>query len=145
MSIINAPLHGIRVTLRNEPSNFFTNEEGSATIETVIWVPIFTIFLTIIMNLSMVFFSESQILRVVQDGNRAFSLGRLDDAAAVEAYIGEKLAYLSADLSIHSTITGGEISTVLTTPATDLMPFNTMFSAFDGINIGVHAQHLNEF
>ncbi|MEH6648285.1 TadE/TadG family type IV pilus assembly protein [Sulfitobacter sp.] len=145
MTIINAPLHGIRLTSRNGSSNFFTNEEGSATIETVIWLPIFTILLTMIINLSMVFFSESQILRVVQDGNRAFSLGRLDDAAAVEAYIGEKLAYLGADVLIQSTIAGGEISTVLTTPATNLMPFNMMFSAFDGINIGVRAQHLIEF
>ena len=83
MTIINAPMHGTRFTLRKGSSNFFTNEEGSATIETVIWLPIFTILLTMIINLSMVFFSESQILRVVQDGNRAFSLGRLEDGAAV--------------------------------------------------------------
>ena len=97
------------------------------------------------MNLSLVFFTESQILRVVQDGNRAFSLGRLDDAADVEAYIAAKLAYLQATLSIETTISGGEVNTSLSTPAKDLMPFNFMTSAFNGINIGVHAQQLIEY
>lgn len=124
---------------------FFSSEDGSATIESVIWFPIFAMLLAVMMNVSMVFFTESQILRVVQDGNRAFSLGRLDDAAAVEAYIGTRLAYLNASLTISTTISGGQIYTMLSTPATDLMPFNFMTSAFNGVDIGVHAQHLIEF
>lgn len=130
---------------RNGLSAFCSSEDGSATIESVIWFPIFAILLAVMMNVSMVFFTESQILRVVQDGNRAFSLGRLEDAAAVEAYIGGKLAYLNATLTVQTTISGGEVYTMLSTPATDLMPFNFMTSAFEGVNIGVHAQQLIEF
>ncbi len=130
---------------RKSITHFLSREEGTATVEAVIWVPIFAILLGIIMNLSMVFFNKSQIIRVVQDGNRAFSLGRLEDAAAVEAYIANNLSYLGSNMSIETIVSGGEIDTYFSTPAADLMPFTMIGAAFVGIDIGVHAQHLIEF
>lgn len=138
-------LERARPSRLNRQSAFWRNEDGSATIEAVIWFPIFAIMLAVVMNISMVFFAESQILRVVQDGNRAFSLGRLDDAAAVETYITDRLSYLDAALAIQTTISGGFILTNISIPATDLMPFNFMTSAFNDINVGVSAQHIIEF
>ena len=135
----------IRPPKRNDLSAFWSCEDGSATVETVILFPVFAMILSFVMNVSMVFFNESQILRVVQDGNRAFTLGRLDDADAVEAYITENLAHLSVALTIETLISGGFIETNLSAPATDLMPFNFMTSAFDGVTIGVSAQHIIEF
>lgn len=124
---------------------FLKDEDGSATIESVIWFPIYAILLAFVMNISMVFFTESQLLRVVQDGNRAFSLGRLQDADEVEAYIQAELAYIDASISVNSSISGGRIETALTVPASDLMPLNFMTGAFSGIDIGVNAQHIIEF
>ncbi len=124
---------------------FLKDEDGSATIESVIWFPIYAILLAFVMNISMVFFTESQLLRVVQDGNRAFSLGRLENADEVEAYIQAELAYIDAQISVNSLISGGLIQTALTVPASDLMPLNFMTSAFSGIDIGVNAQHIIEF
>ncbi|MCX7568006.1 pilus assembly protein [Sulfitobacter sp. F26169L] len=136
--------HDIEANCRKR-NNFLTREEGAATVEAVIWVPIFFVLLAIMINLSMVFFSKSQIIRVVQDGNRALSLGRLDDAAAVEAYIGQNLAYLGPNMVIQTTVSGGQVDTVFSVPATDLMPLDIIGSAFDSVKIGVHAQHLIEF
>jgi Flp pilus assembly protein TadG len=124
---------------------FCHSENGSATIETIIWMPIFAMLLGLIMNVSMVFFNESQILRIVQDANRAFSLGRLDDAAAVEAYVEDELSYLNAALTVSAQVSGGFITTTLSAPASDLMPFNFMAQAFSSINVGVSAQHIIEF
>ena len=132
-------IHGSRVKL------FCRDEEGTATIESVIWFPIFVILLTLIMNVSLVFFTESQILRVVQDGNRAFSLGRLDDSTAVEGYILERLSYLDANITIATTISGGFVMTTVDVPASDLMPLNMMTGAFDGVNMNVSAQQIVEF
>ncbi len=124
---------------------FFQDETGSATIESVIWFPIFAVILAFIMNISLVFFNESQMLRVVQDGNRAFSLGRMADAEEVQAYILSRLAYLEANMVVNTTISGGFIMTNLSAPAGQLMPLNLMTSAFDGITIMVSAQHIVEF
>lgn len=124
---------------------FFKDEEGSYTIESLIWFPMFVILLTFIMNISLVFFSESQILRVVQDGNRAFSLGRLDTAEEVETYVNNRLSYLGAQFEIDTVINGGFVSTNISVPASQLMPLNVMTSAFDGVNVAVFAQHIIEF
>lgn len=126
-------------------SRFFFDEEGSATIESVIWLPIFALLLAFIMNVSIVFFNESQMLRVVQDGNRAFSLGRMEDAVEVENYILSRLAYLEADMTIRTTISGGVVMTELVVPAGNLMPLKLMSGVFDGVRIRVSAQQIVEF
>ena len=130
---------------KNRAAAFVKGEDGNMTIESVVWFPIFAILLAFIMNISMVFFTESQMLRVVQDGNRAFSLGRLDSAAEVEEYILAELEYTGANITVTSAVAGGLIETDLTVPASDLMPLNFMTSAFSGIEIGVNAQHIIEF
>lgn len=124
---------------------FWADEAGSSTIESVIWFPIFAILLTLITNISIVFHSESQLLRVVQDGNRAFSLGRMDDTDAVQTYIQERLAYLKANPDVTVSVANGVITTTLNVPAVDLMPINLITSAFNDININVTAQQIVEF
>lgn len=124
---------------------FISREDGNASIETVIWLPIFGLLLGLIMNVSMLFFNESQILRFVQDANRAFSLGRFEKPEEVESYILNKLAYLEAAISIETVVSGGSVSTRLSAPATDIMPFTFLSSVFQGVTIGVSAQHFIEY
>jgi hypothetical protein len=125
--------------------SFLKDEEGSYTLESVIWFPIFVILLVFVMNIAIVFFSESQILRVVQDGNRALSIGRLETEQEVEEYIGQRLAYLEASLQIDTRIDNGFVFTNIDIPATQLMPLNFMTKAFDGINVAVFAQQIIEY
>lgn len=127
------------------PLRFCKDEVGSATIETVIWLPIFAIVLAIIMNVSMVFFAESQLTRIVQDGNRAFSLGRLADNVAVQDYILAQLTHFDADFSVSTKIADGFVRTDLEAPAGHLMPLNLARRAFDSVKIRVSAQHIVEF
>ena len=124
---------------------FLRDDDGSFTIEAVIWMPIFAIILALIFNISMVFFTESQLLRIVQDANRAFSLGRLDDTTATENYITNALAYLDTTVAVTTTLDGGIISTVLNVPAVDLMPMSFMRDQFRDIAITVRSQQLVEF
>lgn len=124
---------------------FLRDDDGSFTIEAVIWMPIFAIILALIFNVSMVFFTESQLLRIVQDANRAFSLGRLDDTTATENYITNALAYLDTTVAVTTTLDGGIISTVLNVPAVDLMPMSFMRDQFRDIAITVRSQQLVEF
>ncbi len=54
-------------------------------------------------------------------------------------------AYLQADMTIRTQITGGFVTTNLSVPARELMPLNLMTSAFDSVTIAVSAQHIIEF
>ena len=131
--------------LGHEARRFFTDEDGSFTIESVVWMPIFAILIAVIMNVSLVFFSESQMMRVVQDANRAFSLGRFENELETETYILAQLDHMDANFVVETTISGGVITTQVSAPAADLMPLNLMTSAFDSVDVSVFAQQLVEY
>ncbi|MEQ6248506.1 TadE family protein [Sulfitobacter sp. HNIBRBA3233] len=124
---------------------FRGNEDGSQTVEAVIWFPIYMVVFAIILNLSMMFFTKSQMLRVAQDGNRAYSLGRMDATTDVENYIKAQFAYTRAALSVNSAIRDGFIVTEVTAPAIHLMPMSLMRGYFDDVTIGFVAQQIIEF
>ena len=128
-----------------EARRFFTDEDGSFTIESVVWLPIFAILIAVIMNVSLVFFSESQMMRVVQDANRAFSLGRFENELETETYILAELDHMGANFTVETTLSGGVITTEVSAPAADLMPLNLMTSAFDSVDVSVFAQQLVEY
>ncbi|QJF50667.1 TadE/TadG family type IV pilus assembly protein [Roseobacter ponti] len=132
--------------------HFRRSEDGSFTLEAIIWMPIFAILLALIMNITMVFYVESQMLRVVQDANRMVSLGRIagetDDEAETETetFVLAELAYIDAPtMAVTTEINNGFVTTVLTAQATDLMPFNFLRNSFSGIRVGVRAQHIIEY
>ena len=124
---------------------FRRSEDGSYSLEAIIWMPIFAILLALIMNITMVFYTESQILRVVQDANRLVSIGRIETEQDAEDFVLAQLNYLDAPLAVSTTIDSSLVTTVLTTPATSLMPLNFLRDTFTGIRVGVRAQHMIEF
>ena len=134
---------------------FCRGEDGSFTLEAVIWMPIFAILLAIVMNLSMVFFYESQMLRITQDATRAFSLGRFTEAEA-EQYIIDRLDFIEANITVDVRLVdmtdsagvidaGAAGQAVVSTTAAELMPFSLMSGPFSGIPIGVSTQFLIEY
>jgi Flp pilus assembly protein TadG len=123
---------------------FQRSEDGSFTLEAIIWMPIFAILLAIMMNLSMVFFYESQMLRISQDATRAFSLGRITEEEA-EQYISDRLAFIDAQIAIDTARVGDVAMTVVSTNAAELMPFALMSGPFVGVPIGVSTQYIIEF
>jgi len=130
---------------RNNVRAFYRDEDGSFAIEAVIWTPIFVIILALMINLSTVFFNESQVLRVVQDANRAYSLGRLETEQETEDYITAQLAYMSSAFTVETTKNGGMITTSVSVPAMELMPMNLMTSAYDTLVLNVSGQQLIEY
>ncbi len=124
---------------------FIKDQEGSYTIESVIWLPIYVFILAIMMNVSMVFFNESQMLRVVQDSNRSFAVGRINTLEAAEQYVRDRLAYLEVTPVVNAQLVDGIIYTNLSVPATQLMPFSMLHKFFNGTDIVVSAQQIVEF
>lgn len=124
---------------------FCRSESGSYTIESVIWLPIYVFILALMMNVSMVFFNESQLLRVVQDANRSFAVGRISTGEAVKQYVTDRIAYLNITPTVTTDIVDGIIYTNLSVTATDLMPFSMLHKFFAGTTIVVSAQQIVEF
>ena len=137
---------------------FQRSEEGTFTLEAVIWMPIFVILLAIIMNLSMVFFHESQMLRVVQDTTRAYSMFKiktpegLTEEEYAEAYIRDQLSYLNLSdnelyikvETINTTDGWSYGQAIVSTTANNLMPFELMSGPFANFQVGVSTRFVME-
>ncbi|WP_137703096.1 TadE/TadG family type IV pilus assembly protein [Marimonas lutisalis] len=138
-------MHTLVKKISQWPRRFWQSESGSQTIEFVIWMPIFVFIIIITMNVSMVFYKESQMLRIVQDANRSFSMGRIRTEAGVIEYVAEKIAYMNVNPTISTDLSSGIITTQLSVPATELMPFTLLDDYFSETKIGVSSSHFVEY
>ena len=118
-------------------------EQGASTIEFVIWVPVFALLLGLVADAALIYGGQARILRVVQDGNRAMSIGRLTDTNTLESQIATQLRPLSARAVVSTTVTGGVINSSVTVPLSDLTATG-LVAAFDGLTMTVSAQHMAE-
>ena len=120
-------------------------EGGSAsTVEAALWLPVFVIFLTLVIDVSSIYNSQSEIMRILQDANRAYAIGQLSDEDATEDYIKTAVASYSANPTVNTVLVSGIITTTVDIPATDLMPVNR-FTPFRSVNITLRSQQLAEF
>ena len=122
----------------------FDAEDGTATIEAVLWLPLFLFGFTLAFDAAVMFTAETEALRVVQNANRLASISRLDDAAATETYVETTLNGLSPNATATSTISvSGVIQTAVTIPASDLGILG-FFPQLADINLSVSADHMLE-
>lgn len=122
---------------------FLRDESGSFTIETVMWLPVLVFLFCMIADASLMFGKQAQVMRVVQDANRALSVGRLQSDAEVEAYIAQQIAWMTTNAVIATDVTNGVISSTVSIPAGD-MTATGFISAFSSLTVSVTAQHLSE-
>lgn len=122
---------------------FLRDESGSFTIETVMWLPVLVFLFCMIADASLMFGKQAQVMRVVQDANRALSVGRLQSDAEVEAYIAQQIAWMTTNAVIATDVTNGVISSTVSIPAGD-MTATGFISAFSSLTVNVTAQHLSE-
>jgi Flp pilus assembly protein TadG len=100
---------------------FWRREDGSATVEFVLWLPILFLILLLIVDASMLFMSRSHAIRVLQDTNRLYSVGQFtgevdEKIMQAEAYALAKLRRLSPSATVTTTET--ETNPVVRTVAT---------------------------
>ena len=122
---------------------FARDTSGNATIEFVIWLPMVLLAFGLTVDVSMIFHSQSEVLRIVQDANRNASIGRLRTPDEAESYIEARLQKASASADATSSITAGVISTTVTYPARDFQILG-FFSQFNNLEITVNSEHLIE-
>lgn len=134
----------IRTMLRHMGRRFRRDEEGGATIEAVLWLPMFIVFFVMVADVSFIFHRQSQILRVTQDANRAFSVGRFDSESETETFIESTLRELSQSTNAATTVADGVISTSVRIPVEDLVAVG-FFSFLADYDIEVIAEHFLEY
>lgn len=95
------------------------DESGSATIETVLWMPVFVFILTLIFDTSMVFLNKAEILQEMRNANRAFSIGQAS-LQETETRVRSFIEARGAEANVASTLQGTNIRTDVSLRAGDL-------------------------
>ena len=124
--------------------SFFRRQDGSATVESVLWLPLFFAAFGLMTDAAMVFNGHSRVMRIIQDANRNLSVGRLESEAETEGYVLAGLASLAPRATVDTTITAGVATTVVRVPATDLEILG-MFSALNNLTLTITSQQYIEF
>jgi Flp pilus assembly protein TadG len=99
---------------------FARKEDGAATIEAVLWLPVFVLIMALAVDVTMIFHAHSRVLRVVQDVNRAVSVGRIEDTEDAEDKMVQMLPnydYVEADVAYED----GIITSTVTVPVTSVV------------------------
>lgn len=123
---------------------FVAREEGSSTIEAVLWLPVFIGAFCLMADAAFIFNGQTIAMRTVQDANRNMSIGRLQTTAEVEAEVEDNLATLSPHVAAQSSIVAGAVVTKVTIPSSDLVATGWLNRLMD-INLVIRSEHLIEY
>lgn len=138
-----APKHPVRSQTSSILRRFCREDAGSGTIETVLWVPVFVLIIGLVADTSLIFGRQAEALRVVQDANRALSLGRISNVDAAEAYVLNAISEISPNATVETEIVDGIIITRLHMPASDLSATG-VFATFNSITVDITSQFMSE-
>jgi Flp pilus assembly protein TadG len=133
-----------RIIHRLDPRQLLRREDGSATVETVLWLPLFFAAFGLMTDAAMVFNGHSRVTRILQDANRNLSVGRFVDETETQSYILTALNALAPNATASTTITAGVATSVVQVPATDLEILG-MFSALNSLTLTITSQQYLEF
>lgn len=124
-------------------ARFLKNEEGSLTVESVLWIPFFFVFLGLIADVSLIFNGRAQAYRVVHDMNRQVSSGYLDDKDELIAKTLVGLRNIAPNATVDAVITDEAIVTTAHLPASDLDAVG-FIARISNIDVVVTTKHLRE-
>ncbi len=99
----------------------------------------------LIADTALIFGGEARVLRVIQDANRAMSIGRITEAEVAQDLVFSRIQNLAPNAVVTTTYddTLGLINTVVAIPATDFTSVG-LVDPFLNLTVTVSAQHLAE-
>jgi Flp pilus assembly protein TadG len=104
-------------------SQFLRDEHGSATIEFVLWVPIFVILLVATTDATILYLHHTEMWNVSRDVARRVSVGDLSEADAVDVVQNEMFLYNSAYTVATSDPTALNVQIMIQTSIADASVF----------------------
>ena len=140
---------GVSRGMQGRAWRFARDEGGSATVEAALWIPFFLLLLALIADASFLFHRQAEMLRAVQDVNRAFSTGQIESPEAVRDILIAQYAPLSQQVAADSfvdtaTVPSGIIRTSLSIPARDINSIG-LIASLSNLTLTVTSQHYREF
>lgn len=123
--------------------SFARCKSGAATIEAVLWMPVFIVFFGLLTDTSTIFGREAQILQIVQNANRSLAVGHFQTTAEAKIYIQNQVEVFSLHSTVAVVINKGIISSSVSLPAADLAATG-LLNAFSGITLVIAASIMSE-
>jgi Flp pilus assembly protein TadG len=122
---------------------FARDEDGAVTVEAVLWLPFFFAILVLITDVSFAFYAKAQAYRVLENGNRAYSVRTFDTTAEARTWMRNAIAAYSPTATVTVEDSGDLISSSITLRGSEIMPFGWIDSLV-GVSITVRAQQYDE-
>lgn len=130
---------------------FSRRDDGTATVEAVLWFPIFVLIFGLMVDTAMVFHGQTKVLRVVQDGNRKLSVGYFNPKTGetltaeqkASAYIEDVLAGLDIKADATTQTVAGVAFTNVEVAAVQFQLLG-FFSALTSLKLNVASEHMIE-
>lgn len=125
---------------------FRKDNDGSATVEALLWVPVIGYFMIMIADVSFVFYGKAQALRILQDANRAYSVGSITSEAATEARITSVYSSMFSGKtpdSVKTDVVDGIIISTIKVPATNHVSIGSI-PFITNVVVTVTSQHYEE-
>ncbi|WP_168173826.1 TadE family protein [Thioclava sp. DLFJ5-1] len=117
--------------------SFFSAEDGATTIEALLWLPMFVGMLAVTVDVSLIFNAQSRILGIVQDVDRAYSVGRFENDEDTMARLRALLPYDENTYTVDTQVTDGIIETRVTIPMSELVATG-LFTRVLNMDLTVH-------
>ena len=116
---------------------FLSDESGSATVELVIWMPVFVLILGLVLDASMAMMAHARMWDVARDTTRQVSIGAMDATQAV-TYATSEAKVRDATPIVTADDLGGEVWVDISLPIADVTVFGVLkFLASDRITAKV--------
>lgn len=132
-------------TLRNQFGRGlrrFANDEGSVTVEFVLWVPIFVLILAITVDATILFKTQANLWTVARDTGRQMSTGLFTNSQA-EAYGQAQLGIWGMPGTVTASQTNDTVTVSILVPVAAVTPFRIV-NAFTSGNISAFVSQRKE-
>lgn len=122
----------------------WARDDAAVSVDAVLWMPVFIFLFALLADVSLILGDQARVLRVVQDTNRAVSIGRIRTSEDAEQYIRDQISDLSPNAEVDTVVDdAGVIHSTVILPVSDLTA-TRMVNALKGMNVTVTAQHMAE-
>lgn len=141
-----------RLLRSHSTRRFRTDEQGTATISFVLWIPLVLSLLLTFTDLAFILYKRSNIVRMVEDINRLRAIGIYATNTEAERALLTAMGYdpdtlLSAPvngLSVTSTTTAGVLATVVQVPLSELDAFGVLTGMSGNRQVVIDLRHTIE-
>ena len=119
-------------TPNDKTGHFAADTAGAVTVEFVLWLPLFIIILFLIVEVSLLFLTQSSMWNVARDTARRIATHEFDQTDA-ETHAESAMTFGGHPYTVEADATGPEVSVTITASVGDVLLFSySPMAAFAG-------------